>query len=883
MKRKSQEHSIIYIHNLIHWSMVLWLQVSESRCLKMKPLIFLLLILGSMRMDAKDIVWFNGKEPVQVHILTDTDPVVSVAVDMFSGDMQAVTGQRATSLLNKKHNVVSITLVQLDRAHNSLIRQLKRMGIPVDTLRQITDGFFVCVRKGQILVTGRNGRGTAYGLLELSRLAGVSPWIWWGDVVPMRQSRLTLSEDFSTLQGASVEYRGVFLNDEDWSLRRWSNLTYEPSSQSGYIGRNTYKRLFQLLLRLRANAVWPAMHEGTTAFFCVEKAKEVADSCGIAIGTSHCEPLLRNNVAEWNEEQRGRYNFISNRQQVLDYWAERLDEVPHSAGGNLLTIGMRGIHDGSMEGVQTLQEKTIGLQAVIDAQQELIKNHIGDPAQQMQIFVPYKEVLQIYENGLNVPDYVTLMWCDDNYGYLTRLSNVSEQQRSGGAGVYYHLSYWGRPHDYLWLCTTQPGLIYHEMRTAYDHQARKLWIANVHDPKVANYDLELFLDMAWNIDCVTSSSLGQHYETWLCREFGQEVGETIYPAMREFYRLCGQRRPEFMGWSQVELDYQQYPHGLSPVTDTQFSLTAFGNELNGYLQRFDAVRQAVKKAKSSLRPELLDDYFATVEYPVCAAAAHARKLLEAQRARTLAQADTLGTDLDTTSIHIAVAKSQQAYQEICTLTDYYNKGMANGKWRYSMSMSPRNLPVFAKPTLPFQLSPKEQSFWLSKQDSITNNSECLPTNRQTWNPDEVVVRNACDFDSVCPDPSAFQVVDLLGHSLSAVSMPKNGILTYRFNTTRSGDAVLRMAFIPTQPNDGGDLRFSVSVDGGLPTVFSLKEPFRSEQWKQNVLRGQAQRFLQLSLSSGSHTLSFQALDEHLVFDQWMLDFDLDRKSYLFPR
>ena len=182
-----------------------------------------------------------------------------------------------------------------------------------------------------------------------------------------------------------------------------------------------------------------------------------------------------------------------------------------------------------------------------------------------QVFLPYKEVLEIYENGLRVPETATLMWCDDNYGYITRLSNAEEQRRAGGGGVYYHLSYWGRPHDYLWLTTTQPGLICNEMRQAYGHQVRKIWIANVHDPKVAGYQLELFMDMACNINSVSPSTLRDHYRRWLCRQFGEQAGRVLLDGMCDFYRLCGLRRPEFMGWTQTELDKRKYPRGLSPV------------------------------------------------------------------------------------------------------------------------------------------------------------------------------------------------------------------------------------------------------------------------------------------------------------------------------
>ena len=330
---------------------------------------------------------------------------------MFCDDMEQVTGLRPVS-----SKEASIRIVQ---------------GKGKD------DGFQLSVKNGQILVEGHNGRGTAYGLLELSRMAGVSPWIWWGDVVPERRSRLVFDESTKIEQTPSVAYRGIFINDEDWSLRRWS---------ADKMGPKTYKRIFQLLLRLRANALWPAMHEGTLGFFTVKGNKEMADSCGILIGTSHCEPLLRNNVAEWDHSKRGAYNYITNREQVQQYWAERLQEVKGSE--ELFTIGMRGIHDGSMEGVKTKEEKLNGLQQVIDDQRQLLRKHYRKDVENVpQVFIPYKEVLEILESGLRVPDDVTLMWCDDNYGYMTRLSDAEQQQRSGGGGVYYHLSYWGRPAD----------------------------------------------------------------------------------------------------------------------------------------------------------------------------------------------------------------------------------------------------------------------------------------------------------------------------------------------------------------------------------------------------------------------------------------------------
>lgn len=831
----------------------------------MKRVIFILVSLAcSMTVAAAEVVWYDGNSPVSYSVADKVSPVVRMALDMFCDDLRQVTGRNPQAVAEAK---ATVRIVQIDKAGRGTVAALRKAGVPVDELKGRKDGFSLSVSGGKIYVAGSDGRGTAYGLLELSRKAGVSPWIWWGDVVPEKKSRLTIADGFNTLQSPSVEYRGVFINDEDWSLRCWASQTNEPGHGPGYIGPQTYKRIFQLLLRLRANALWPAMHGGTPGFFTVEGNKEMADSFSIVIGTSHCEPLLRNNVAEWNAGERGHYNYITNRQAVQDYWTERLREV--SGSDMLFTIGMRGIHDGSMEGVRTMQEKTEALQQVIDDQRGLLRRYIDKDVEKVpQVFVPYKEVLEIMENGLRVPDDVTLMWCDDNYGYLTRLSDSIQQKRKGGAGVYYHLSYWGRPHDYLWLTTAQPGLLYSEMRQAYDHNARRLWIVNVHDPKVAAYQLSLFLDMAWDIDCVSPNTLCDHLHGWLSEQFGATAADRLQPVMTGFYRQCGIRHPEHMGWTQVELDHRVYPRGFSQVVDTEFSETAFGNELERYLATFDNLRDEVAAVGATIRPELHDAYFAAIKYPVYSAAAMATKMLDAQRARNL-YTGMSGNDAAARMAKVAppAASSMEAYREIQRLTDYYNNEMAGGKWRGSMDSAPRDLYVFWPAPLP-----------------VLPDGLCVADTAGRRIPGYadmagVVARNACDYTRAS---SGAMPVQMLGHSMNAVQLPRGAVLDYDFETDRAGEATLYTALIPTQPNDRGDLRYSVSIDGGEPVVISLKEPFRSEKWKKNVMRGQALNTTKVNLTSGRHTLTIRALDDHVTVDQWMIDFKAGRRFYVFP-
>ena len=783
---------------------------------KKKGTILSLFLLVCSMVMAGPLTWFDGVNAVSYCVEGKAAPVVGIALEMFASDMQQVTGQRAIS---SKEGTIRI--YQLE-GNKGMVNKLRKQGVPVDELMQKQDAFYLGVYGSQIYVVGNNGRGCAYGVLELSRMAGVSPWVWWGDVVPERQTSLTIAEDYRNVQSPSVAYRGIFINDEDWSIRQWASKTFEPSAYGSSIGPKTYKEIFKLLLRLRANAIWPAMHEGGTGFFTVKGNKEMADSCGILIGTSHCEPLLRNNVAEWNVKERGAYNYMTNRDAVKKYWIERLQEVRGSE--ELFTIGMRGIHDGSMEGVKTPEEKLNGLQQVIDDQRELIRQYYDKHVERVpQVFIPYKEVLEIMESGLRVPDDVTLMWCDDNYGNLTRLPDTEQQQRQGGGGVYYHLSYWGRPHDHLWLTTTQPGLVYAEMKAAYDHNCRRIWIANVHDPKVAAYDLELFLDMAWNMDALSASTLNAHLERWLCTQFGEQVGRQLLPVMQEYYHLSAIRRPEFMGWTQVELDKKKVPGGKSPVGDVDLTR----QEAADRLETFGRMKAVVDKCQLLVRPELRDAYFAHVVYPIYASAAMTRKIV----------ADSL--------------ESHLAYEEIQQLTARYN-ALGDGKWKGLMNAAPRQLPVFND----------------VRGRLMTDGA-----------PFEGVARNASDYASASV---GVQAVQMLGHSMQAVMIPKDGELVYEFDTEQEGAAILYTAMIPTQPSDKGDLRYQVTLDDQQPAVISLKTPYRSEFWKQSVLRGQALKQTPVNVKKGRHVLRIKALDDHIIADQWMLDFQPDHRFYVIP-
>ena len=835
--------------------------------MKYKKLIsFLAFFLAVLSVYGQNPFVLKSGEPVTIACGNSEEEVVHTALNLLNRDVESVFSTRIIVTPESKKGMIIVgTIGQSDL--------IDKAGVDLSPIKNKKEAFLLAVSStGKLVIAGSDKRGTAYGVMELSRLIGVSPWEWWADATPAKKEIFQLPASYRNVQSPSVEYRGIFINDEDWGLTPWSWQTYEPSDVKGQIGPKTHERIFELLLRLRANTFWPAMHGCSVPFYFTPGNKEVADKFGIFIGTSHCEPMMRNTNGEWKRDGVGEYDYVHNSAHVLSFWEQRVKEV---AGlDNLYTLGMRGVHDGAMNGAKTIEEQKAVLTKVLKDQRDLLTKYVNkDVTQVPQVFIPYKEVLDVYHAGLQVPDEVTLMWCDDNYGYIRHFPTAEERARKGGNGVYYHISYWGRPHDYLWLGTAHPSLVYQQMSLAYERGIQKMWILNVGDIKPAEYQVELFLDMAWNLEAVKQQGVVAHQRQFLEREFGLEVAAQLQPVMQEAYRLAYIRKPEFMGWNQVELDKKKYTKGWSPVKNTDFSLTEFGGELDRYLESYEAIKEILSEVEPMIPQERKDAFFAQIKYPVFGAAAMSTKILEAQRARCISPG-SCDTTLWTreSQLMAACAKSIKAYQEIRDLTDYYNNELAGGKWKYSMCHNPRDLYVFYPPKVPVWLTDKE----IEKYASLKR-TKSLPLAEAVK--DSCIVSNACDYARAS---EGVMTIQSLGHSMNAVSVPKGKSITFEFDCSWDGEATLRTAVIPTQPNDKGDIRFSVSIDGEKPQICSFKEGFRTEGWKQNVLRGQAIRETNHRLAKGKHTLSITALDDHVLIDQWMIDFKPDRMFYVFP-
>ena len=734
------------------------------------------------------------------------EQVVHTAVDIFKSDLENVSDENISS--DKSELIIGT--IGKSKSVDGLI---KKRQISVKDIKGKWEAFkIVCLDDNRLAVLGSDSRGTAYGVLELSRMMGVSPWEWWADVTPEKKSEVLIEKGVVTVQSPSVQYRGIFLNDEDWALVPWSSKNYEPVGISGHIGPKTYSKIFELLLRLRANTLWPAMHEPTTPFYTVEGNREAAQKYGIVIGTSHCEPMMRNNAGEWYKAKIGRYNFKTNRDNIINYWAERLKYVAGTE--TFMTVGMRGVHDGRMEGIKTTEEYRDALHEVLDVQTDLLKEYINPDVKKIpQTIVLYKEVLNVYRSGLEVPDYVTLMWTDDNHGHIANLSNKEEQKRKGGSGIYYHISYWGSPHDYLWLCTTSPALINMQMRRAWDYNARKIWILNVGDIKPAEYDTELFMDMAWNINSIDNSNLSDHLRNWASREFGEKNADEIVSIMNEYYRLAAIRRPEHMGFNMVEI--WGYPRGgLMPNKIPDFT----EGEAKQRIEDYDRIEKAVIKLSASIPANRKDAFFQLVEYPVRAASQMNKKFLKT------------GQD------------ALNAYYEIVKLTDYYNKKMSGGKWNYFMDMKPRDLPVF------------EPAIYTHKDDKL-------------FRPDPEF-NLVIDGNKFVSNNGRYTVYKGLGHSANATMIDKNASLEYNFNVNKSSEYKLNIGFVPMQPANGGDLRVEVALNGNTLGTFSIHENPFTKEWRENILQNQAYITLPVKLENGNNNvLTVKALDNDIIIDR----------------
>ena len=647
--------------------------------MKLKPIVILLLItLAAIPLEAQTPVTPNvsseagkpGYFPLSdADIYTDPRDyhVVGITANMFADDVERVTGKRPHVAVTASVKSIpkGVTVVVGTVGKSRLIDELVRQkAIDVSAIKGKWESHIITTvnrpRQGQLLViAGSDRRGTAFGLTSLSEAIGVSPWYWWADVTPTKKKALYM-EPGTFVQGEpSVQYRGIFINDERFGgWARWAEQKH------GKVGPETYKLVFELLLRLKANYLWPAMHPGTQAFNDNPENARLADDYAIVMGSSHCEQMLRNNEGEWKTvEQKhpgtfGDFNYITNRQTMQNYWETRVKT--NGRYENTYTLGLRGIHDYPMEGANTTAERVALMQQAIDDQRDMLRRNIKKPIEEIpQVLCTYEEVLEAYHNGLKVPEDVILLWSDDKHGYCRNLCNPEEMKRKGGAGIYYHLSYHGDPASWIWLSPLSTAFLSTELTKAYTYGARKIWVFNVGDIKPAEKEISFVMDLAWNINRWKPSEAHNFINYWAAKTFGNEVSQEIANIQAGYYRLQAAGKDAHVWF--VDYSAEQIEHRIAEWR----ALKAYATEL-----------------ASRIPESLKNAYFELISYPVCGAAMINEYQLLARRSMVRATAgDSIGAMADADRV-------RQMFDSLNEWTRHYNEDILDGKWQQFFNWQP---------------------------------------------------------------------------------------------------------------------------------------------------------------------------------------------------
>lgn len=585
--------------------------------------------------------------------------VTGIATQMFAEDIERITGKKpvmatvaAVKDISNAASVVAGTIGQSRIIDDLIARGL----IDVSDIKGKWESFIVTTvehpdnHAPMLVIAGSDRRGTAYGLTSLSEAIGVSPWYWWADVTPSHKSALYVEPGRYRQGEPSVQYRGIFINDERFGgWAKWVENTFDK--ETGKVGPKVYKKVFELLLRLKGNYLWPAMHNGSKAFNSNPENARLADDYAIVMGSSHCEQMLRNNEDEWkNVGTYGDFNYVTNRQTMMDYWEERIRT--NGQYENTYTLGLRGIHDYPMEGARTTAERTALIQQAINDQRDILRRNIKKGIEQIpQILCTYEEVLDAYHNGLKIPEDVTLLWSDDKHGYTRNLSNPSEQTRKGGAGIYYHLSYHGDPASWIWLSPLSPAFISTELTKAYVFGARKIWVFNVGDIKPAEKEISFAMELAWNIDKWKPETAHNYISQWASKTFGPEFADEIADMQDKYYKLMAAGKDS-------HVYFINYPE--QQIKDRIEEYRSLSNRAMGLMNR--------------IPEELKDAYFELILYPIRGAS----MLNEYQLLSRCSMAHA--TYGDSAVAMREARRVRQMYHELNDWTQHYNEKICNGKW-----------------------------------------------------------------------------------------------------------------------------------------------------------------------------------------------------------
>lgn len=797
-----------------------------------------------MKTQNNTFSFMQGKS-IHVYVASSENSAVKIAAQNFCQDFSEVFSAKASFTEFKEQADVIIQTITSDdsRAYPELFQEQQA----------IWEAYTIRITEHKLFIIGTNRRGTIYGIYELSKTIGVSPWYWFADVPIQKKTYFHFPLGIYKTSHPSVAYRGIFLNDEE-ELEAWA-IQYMNEET---IGPKTYEKIFELLLRLGANYIWPAMH--VNAFNSNHENGALADRMGIVVGTSHCDMLLRSNQNEWEPwiTQKGythaQYDYSlsqENREIIHEYWRESLEQNQQYEVS--YTLGMRGIHDSglvaknienntALSPEEKKHQKVTLLDSIIQDQQKLIQDTVRKE-DTLQTFIPYKEVLELYDEGLHVPENVTLMWVNDNFGYMRRYPTKQEQQRKGGHGLYYHASYWAHPGmSYLFFNSSPLAQMKNELKKAYENGIQKIWVLNVGALKPLEIDISFFLTYAWEINGKEKYTydVQKFIELWTNETFQQNIGKETAAIYTDFLQITNVRKVEHM-------------------KSHAFSQTSYGNEAAKRMNRYKDLFYRTMRLYQNLPASQKDSFFQIfgmkifAGYLINASFYFADRSILMYQQKAFANADAYTT----------LSNKMDQYKR--AIIHYYNKTMQGGKW--DRILTPE---AFLPPCTALYPACKP-ALTVSAQDQYTETSHNIA-------PLLTATHGFCENDgyismlaSHYEKNSGWKEIPYLGRYEGSLMEAHHGTLTYQFHTVTSGCFTLELYRFPTL-NSTGRIRVGVQIDDmAIQEIESFATDEWRDSWKQNVLNHGEKLSLALpELAAGDHSLTLHVIDKYVAVSKLVI-------------
>lgn len=835
--------------------------------------------LGLQAIDNKGIVFqelsserftlISDGQPVSVLIDQSDDIGVRIAVTALINDFKMVSGVEPKLITEPTEKRVVI-IGTLESEH--IKRLIKSKKIDQKELKGKLEKYIMTTVMNPLdgvdqalVIVGSDKRGTIYGIYELSEQIGVSPWYDWADVPVEPKKNLSIAQGVYTAGEPAVTYRGIFLNDEDPCLTTWVKNTYGTN----YGDHNFYARVFELILRLRGNFLWPAMW-GWSFYADDDLNSQTADNMGIIMGTSHHEPMARNHQ-EWARKRGefGVWDYASNQQVLDDFFREGIERSKNN--DDLITIGMRGDGDAALGGqegkdheYESQDEYNMALlETIFKNQRQIIKEVTGkSPEKRPQVWALYKEVLKFYDLGLRVPEDVTLLLSDDNWGNVRRLPSPEERNRKGGWGMYYHVDYVGAPRNSKWLNITPIQNLWEQMQLTYDYGVDRLWVVNVGDLKPMEYPITLFLNMAWNPEKFSAATLLDHTYEFCAQQFGPDQAEQAARLLNLYSKYNGRVTPEMMDRTTYNLETGEWKQ----VCDDYVRLEA------------EALRQYI-----TLKPQYRDAYQQLILFPIQAMSnlydmyysqAMNNKLFKDNNPEANTWADRV----------------ESLFLRDAQLCAAYNTEMSNGKWNGMMIQKHIGYTSwndnFRADKLPnvyrITESDKKGGFVFSEKNGVVS----------------IEAEHFFSAQDADGDEGKWTIIPYMGRTLSGVAlMPYNkstsgASLTYKMtlpvNVKTIDIRVIVKSTLPFKRIEGH--RYAVSIDGGEEVIVNFNEKLNDEpeniysSFYPTVARRVVESVVTFEPSSstnGTHTLTFRPIEPGIVFQKIVVDCGGYKKSYLF--